>query len=169
MGASFFLDPYSSLDLSLSQIADWLDSMQNQSFQYRSTSEQVADFLRERINSGQLQGNMPGVHALSAELGVHHTTAAEALSQLEREGYLKGAGAGKKRKILIPETSGGVRLRVSLLFYEPEDIGTQFINELRHRLDGITVTGTVSPIPEPSTGLLVAFAGSALFLRRRRA
>lgn len=78
---------------------------------------------------------MPGVHALAAELGVHHTTAAEALMQLEREGYLKGAGAGKKRRILIPATSDKARLRVGLLFYEPEDSGTQFINELRHRLD----------------------------------
>jgi len=37
------------------------------------------------------------------------------------------------------------------------------------RVDGITVTGTVSSIPEPSTGLLVAFAASTSLLRRRRA
>lgn len=78
---------------------------------------------------------MPGVHALSAEMGIHHTTAAEALSQLETEGYLKNGGVGRKRKILIPGSAAGARLRVGLLLYEPEDIGTQFINELRHRLD----------------------------------
>lgn len=84
---------------------------------------------------------MPGVHALSREFGVHHTTAAEALGQLEREGYLKGAGAGKKRQILIPGSADGVRLRVGILFYEPEDVGTQFISELRHRLDQAGQTG----------------------------
>ena len=121
--------------------------MHNQPFQVRSTSEQVAEFLRDRIKSGQLDGHMPGVHVLAKELGIHHTTAAEALGQLEREGYLKGEGAGKKRKILIPGTAEGVRLRVGLLFYEPEDIGTQFINELRHRLDH---AGHVSVVADKS-------------------
>lgn len=37
------------------------------------------------------------------------------------------------------------------------------------RFDGVGVNGTVSAVPEPSTGLLVAFAASALLLRRRRA
>lgn len=78
---------------------------------------------------------MPGVHALSEELGVHHTTAAEALSQLEREGFLKGGGAGKKREILSPKNSDGIRLRVGILLYEAEDIGTEVINELLHRLN----------------------------------
>ncbi len=116
-------------------------------FQIRSTSEQVADFLRDRIKSGQLDGNMPGVHSLANELGVHHTTAAEALSQLEKEGYLKGAGAGKRRLILIPGKAGGVHLRVGLLFYEPEDSGNQYINELRHRLDDV---GHVSVVADKS-------------------
>lgn len=108
--------------------------MFKKTFQIRSTYEQVADFLLDAIKSGELHGHMPGVHALAKEFGIHHTTAAEALSQLEREGYLKGAGAGKKRKILIPGTAGGVRLKVAILLYEPEDIGTEFINELRHQL-----------------------------------
>ncbi len=108
--------------------------MQKQPFQARSTSEQVADHLRDRIKSGQLLGYMPGVHTLSKEYGIHHTTAAEALGQLQTEGYLKGSGAGKRREILIPEKAGGVRLKVAILLYEPEDIGTEHINELRHQL-----------------------------------
>jgi DNA-binding LacI/PurR family transcriptional regulator len=109
--------------------------MQNQPFKIRSSSEQVADFLRDRIVSDHIQGNMPGVHALAEELGVHHTTAAEALGQLEREGYLKGAGPGRKRQILITENASVVGFRVGLLIYEPEDICAQYFNELRHCLD----------------------------------
>lgn len=116
-------------------------------FYVRKTFEQVADFLRDGIKSGELNGSMPGVHVLSEELGVHHTTAAEALSQLEKEGFLKGGGAGKKREILIPGSAGGVRLRVGLLYYEPEDGGTQYINELRHRLD---MVGHVSVVADKS-------------------
>lgn len=108
--------------------------MFKRSFQSRSTSEQVTDFLRDAIESGELHGQMPGVHSLAREFGIHHTTAAEALGQLESEGYLKGAGAGKKRNILNPGTADGVRLKVAILLYEPEDIGTKFINELLHQL-----------------------------------
>lgn len=100
----------------------------------RSTAEQVADFLCEAIQSGQLQGQMPGVHALAKELGIHHTTAAEALGQLETKGFLKSAGPGKKREILIPDEAEGLRLKVGILLYEPQDIGTQPVNELRHQL-----------------------------------
>ncbi len=109
--------------------------MAKKPFYLRSAAEQVSDCLRDRIKRGRMQGRMPGVHPIAEELGVHHTTVADSFRQLEKEGYLKSEGVGKPRSIVLPSVAGGVRLKVAILLYEPQDIGTQLINELRHQLD----------------------------------
>jgi LacI family transcriptional regulator len=61
------------------------------------------------------------VQRLAAELGVHHTTAEEALQILEREGLLVAQGVGKRRMIRIPENFTPPSLRVGILPYEESD------------------------------------------------
>ncbi|MBT8037367.1 MAG: substrate-binding domain-containing protein [Verrucomicrobiae bacterium] len=99
-----------------------------------SAPEQVADYLRQEIAHGRLQGNMPGINWLTSELGIHRTTTVEALRILEHEGLIVSQGAGKPRKIapLTKLTKRG--LRVALLLYHPSDIAENRTNELRHQL-----------------------------------
>lgn len=57
----------------------------------------------------------------------------------------------------------------STLYFGIAMVDNDNTGDFNARFDGVGVYGTVSPIPEPSAGLLVVFATAALFLRRRRA
>ncbi len=104
------------------------------SWQLKSASEQVADYLRRELLEEQSSGPMPGVHRIAARLGVHRKTAEAALRQLEREGVLRPQGAGKRREILPQDGSSTQSLRVALLAGNSEFRKQDFMIELRHQL-----------------------------------
>ena len=86
-----------------------------------SIVEQVASHLREEILQGQWSGTIPGRGELAADLGMNTTTVEAALRLLEKEGLLVGQGAGRRRKIVLPEDYAPPALRVAVLFYEKGD------------------------------------------------
>jgi DNA-binding LacI/PurR family transcriptional regulator len=67
-------------------------------------------------------------------LGVGAATVREALKLLENEGVLVGQGAGRRRKIVLPEGHAPPALRVAVLFYEKgdeaQDLFIRFQNKL---------------------------------------
>ena len=83
-----------------------------------SASEQVAGYLREELRRGTWRETMPGEDRLVAQLGVGRNTIKMALRHLEQEGLLVGQGAGRRRKIVLPESHTPPALRVAVLFYE---------------------------------------------------
>ncbi|BCX48832.1 hypothetical protein HAHE_27400 [Haloferula helveola] len=99
-----------------------------------SASEQVAEHLREQINRGVWSGSMPGGRALSQQFGVGRMTMETALSQLEKEGILVPKGAGRKRRIVLPERLTVPGLRVGILLYAPDDSKIYYNVDLQHRL-----------------------------------
>ena len=100
-----------------------------------SATEQVASHLRDEILRGGLVGEMPGVKALSAELGSNHKTVEVALHMLEGEGFLKPQGKGRSRMIVLPENAQATpSLRIAILLFEPEDLRLDYIVELQHLL-----------------------------------
>jgi hypothetical protein len=103
---------------------------------FQSITAQVAAHLREELVRGRWSGTMPGVPALAEELGIAKKTVDLALRLLEKQGLLVPQGAGRRRKIVLPE--GGVdapTLRVGLLLFESKDRGEDFMIELRHLLE----------------------------------
>ena len=103
------------------------------SFQFPSITEQVAMHLGDELRRGRWRGTMPGRSRLVEELGVSGKTMELALQLLEKEGLLVGQGAGRARRIVLPE--GGLQateLRVAILAYE--DFNLSYIVDLRHSL-----------------------------------
>lgn len=103
-------------------------------FHIRSASQQLADHLRDQINSGRLRGEMPGVHTLASEYGLHRSTVERSFHLLEQDGVIRSQGPGKRRKIKTPQEVQTPGLRVGLLLSSRDDITRHFINELRHQL-----------------------------------
>ena len=68
-----------------------------------TVAEQTAVHLREGIRAGRWLGKLPGVQALAAECDVSPATMREAIRQLEEEGWICGAGAGKARTAAPPK------------------------------------------------------------------
>ena len=64
-----------------------------------TAGEQAAEHLRQRIESGNMDGPLPGVLRLSRMLGVSPATVRAALGQLEEEGWVLPAAAGRPRVI----------------------------------------------------------------------
>jgi DNA-binding LacI/PurR family transcriptional regulator len=79
---------------------------------------------------------MPGAPMLGAELGIDPKTADAALRLLEARGWLVSQGAGKRRRIELPESaSDAVRpLRIGILLADPSAKRVDYIGELRHGL-----------------------------------
>ena len=100
-----------------------------------SAAQQVAEHLREALLRGELSGTISGVRPLAAELGVNRKTVEAALHQLEQEGLLVGRGAGRRRRIVLPEGHAPLALRVAVLFYEKgdesHDLFTRFQDKLK--------------------------------------
>jgi DNA-binding LacI/PurR family transcriptional regulator len=104
------------------------------SFRIQTPSEQVADYLREKILSGYYRKVMPGKSALAREMGVDAKTAGLALELLEKEKLLLFQGAGRPRRIVLSrgrETNG---LKIMILCYEARDRQIHYIVELVHQL-----------------------------------
>jgi len=99
-----------------------------------SLAEQVAAHLKAGILQGALMNTVPGVHKIAAELGVHHTTAEEALRLLEKEGLIVSRGVGRRRAIRSTYDFVPPSMRVAILPYEDTDKSTHFILEMQHRL-----------------------------------
>ena len=84
-----------------------------------SPSEQIAAHLRGELLRGRWSRTMPGGPALAAELGVDGKTVWAALVLLEKEGLLIPQGAGRRRRIELPENLAPPAMRLAILDYEP--------------------------------------------------
>lgn len=103
-----------------------------------SPSEQVAAHLRMEILRGAYGEVMPGTPQISSSLGIDRKTITSALELLEREGLLASQGAGKCRRILIPEGDRqAVPMHVMILTYDHSDRKQDYIVDAQHRLQGL--------------------------------
>lgn len=105
-------------------------------FRPSSAVEQLAAHLREEIQSGGLEGSMPGVAQLVRRLGVGTKTAVAALESLKREGLLDAPGMRRRSRILAAEPARRAGLQIRILLYEESDTHDEHTLELRHRLEG---------------------------------
>lgn len=72
--------------------------------QKKRLPENVADALRQRIESGAFKEKLPGVRMLARSIGVSVPTVCAALRSLESEGLLDGGGS-RRRWQVKPESS----------------------------------------------------------------
>lgn len=101
---------------------------------FLTISQQVAAHLREEIFRGRWQGSIPGLPSLAKELEVNRKTVEAALRLLESEGLLVSQGAGKRRKIVLPESGNTPGLRVALLSFDVATKTEHYIVDLQHQL-----------------------------------
>ena len=107
------------------------------SFRPVSLAEQVAEHLRTKILQGALVRTAPGVHRIAAEMGVHHTTAEEALRILEKNKLLVSQGVGKRRLISPLKNFTPPSMRVGILPYEASDRTLHdLLIDMQHKLNG---------------------------------
>lgn len=101
----------------------------------QSAVEQVAGYLKEGVAAGVWRGEMPGVVALAAELGVNHKTVEAALSLLVSRGVLINQGPRRPRRI-ARMTGAEVRrsMRIGLLMHDVTDMHSKLDVEIRHLL-----------------------------------
>ncbi len=100
-----------------------------------SAAEQTADHLRTEIQAHRIQGEMPGIHQLAAELGVNHKTVKAALHLLEKDGLLVAQGLGRPRRIERSSAKKSLTLRIAVLLYEPSDKTVSYFNQLLVQLN----------------------------------
>ncbi|MCX6872445.1 MAG: substrate-binding domain-containing protein [Verrucomicrobia bacterium] len=101
-----------------------------------TATEQVAAWLRQALRRGEWGGRMPGGDRLAAELGVGRNTMEAALQLLEGEGVLVPQGAGRRRRIAVPDDRPVHPLRVAILDYGPlELISGGYMFELQRQLE----------------------------------
>jgi LacI family transcriptional regulator len=74
------------------------------------------------------------VHRLAEELGVHHTTAEDALQLLLREGVLISQGPGRRRLVREGVRQERSSLRVGIMTYEAPDREQPYLLAVRHWL-----------------------------------
>jgi hypothetical protein len=101
-----------------------------------SATERVAAHLREELLRGALCDPLPGVHALTAELGANHNTVEKALRLLEQEGVLVAQGPGRRRRIAVAEGKVARPLRLAILAFDPPvvELAEGYMSDLLHRL-----------------------------------
>ena len=93
---------------------------------FQSITDQVAAYLREQLLCGRWHGEMPGQNQLVKLLGVSSKTIEMALRILEGEGLLIGQGAGRRRRIVLPEGELQTRgQRVAILDYEQIELSSE--------------------------------------------
>lgn len=107
--------------------------------------EQLAAYLREQIMRGVWHGEMPGAPSLAVKLGVDHRMVIAAFGLLENEGLLAPQGAGRRRRIILPENHSPAGLRVQILPYEKGDRQLYYVVELLHRLLEMGHIASLSP------------------------
>jgi hypothetical protein len=83
-----------------------------------TAAEQVGEYLRAELCRGAWGGRMPGGSRLATELGVGRDTVEAALQILERDGLLVPQGAGRRRRIELPEGRVARPMRVAILVTE---------------------------------------------------
>jgi DNA-binding LacI/PurR family transcriptional regulator len=103
-------------------------------FHSQTVVEQLAAHLRESISKGDLRGNMPGIRSLANSLGVSSNTVNGAVEQLEREGFIKPQGHGRRNLIVLPEDFSRPMFRVTLLLYERDDLQLSHVAEIQQQL-----------------------------------
>lgn len=99
-----------------------------------SVAEQVAKYLREEILTGSLTGEMPGIKTLAVDLSINHKTIEAALVLLTKEGLLQSRGAGRRRKIVLPEKYVAPSMRIAILLRESADTTVHYNVALQHQL-----------------------------------
>lgn len=104
-------------------------------FESFTVTDQFVRYLKRAISSGELSGYMPGIRNLASKHGVSSNTVAAAVEQLERDGFLKCQGHGRRSLIVLPEGAPRPAFRVTLLPYESCDIGPDGVAEIRQLLD----------------------------------
>ena len=110
-----------------------------------SAAEQVAAFLRSKIQENYWGNVMPGGNILTRQLGVGRTTVDVALSLLEDEGLLVSKGIGKRRKIVASNRDAPARsLRIGIFHYEAASLLVHVPSEIRHAL---TIRGHTVVLP----------------------
>ena len=119
-------------------------------FTLLSPSEQVVIHLRGEILRGRWGETIPGAPTLAKELEVDRKAVITALLMLEGEGLLVGQGAGRRRKIVLPEDHAPSTLRVAMLLYEPSDQSLDYIIDCQRKLEaeGHTVFYAPSSLTE---------------------
>ena len=117
------------------------------SFRPLSTSDQLAEHLRQAIRNGELTGAMPGIKQLVQTLGVNSVAATKAVQQLEREGLIISQGDRRKRLIAESADTNSHSMRVGILFYDPHNLYRSDALELRQ---GMTDAGH-TPVDAPKT------------------
>ncbi len=105
-----------------------------QTLKLLSLPEQIAAYMRTEILRGTWSSEMPGAPKLATEFGVDHRMIISALRLLEKEGLLAPQGAGRRRKVVIPDNHTPPALRVQTLLYEKDDNKLFHIAEIQHRL-----------------------------------
>lgn len=89
---------------------------------FSSVTDQVVELLRDGMLTGRWRSTLPGRDQLTRELGVSNTTMETAMRRLVKEGLLVSQGAGKRRRIVLPEGRNAPRhFRVRFLAYESID------------------------------------------------
>jgi DNA-binding LacI/PurR family transcriptional regulator len=104
-------------------------------FRSLSAVEQLAIHLRGEIQSGRLDGNMPGVAQLVRRLGVGTKTVVAALENLKQDGLIETPGKGRRNRIVAAESGKKTGLQIRVLMYEKSDAHDEHMVELRHRLE----------------------------------
>lgn len=116
-----------------------------QPFRIRSSSTQLADFLREEIRSGGWASEMPGESWLVSNLRVGRNIVRAALKQLEKEGLLQSRGAGKPRLIQADRVKPADGCRITLLLYSPSGLHKEDAQRLMRRLNELGYRVQVAP------------------------
>ena len=102
---------------------------------FSSLTDQVTDRLRQGMVEGRWRETLPGRDRLAAELGCSHWTVEEAMQRLAKEGLLVTQGAGRRRRIVLPQGAAKPRkLRVMILLYEESDRKASYLVDLLRRL-----------------------------------
>ncbi|MFK7912200.1 MAG: substrate-binding domain-containing protein [Akkermansiaceae bacterium] len=96
-----------------------------------SSSEQVAEYLRNELKNQTWSGKMPGGDKLARELGVGTNTIEAALKILESEGWLVNQGRRRGRLIQVQDINPKVsNLRICILLGELADRHHNLIQNL---------------------------------------
>ncbi|MFT6178098.1 MAG: DNA-binding LacI/PurR family transcriptional regulator [Paracoccaceae bacterium] len=102
---------------------------------FLTIAEQAAAYLRGELMRGRWSGTIPGTNHLAPKLGINAKTVEAALQLLEQEGLLVGQGAGRRRRIELPEGEIGTpAFRIAILDYEPLALTERWTVELQHLL-----------------------------------
>jgi DNA-binding LacI/PurR family transcriptional regulator/DNA-binding transcriptional regulator YhcF (GntR family) len=127
---------------------------------FMSRVEQVAVHLREELRAGRWKSEIPGRAELAAELGINATTVEEALRLLEKEGILIPQGAGRRRKIVLPDDAAPRALRVCFLAFINQEQSDTAMLDLIHR---VRAAGHMADFADQS---LVGLSGNPQRLER---